>query len=59
MNYSYLLLVAAGLGLTITGFMKNGKTEGTGFAPALMFFLGTVILTLGILLTCVPGFFSG
>lgn len=59
MNYSYLALVAAGLILAITGFVKNGRSEGTAFMPALFFLLGIAGLTLGILLTCVPGFFSG
>lgn len=59
MNYSYLLLVAVGLILAITGFVRNGRTEGTALGPAVLFLLGMVALTLGILLTCVPGFFRG
>ena len=59
MNYSYLVLVAAGLALAITGFVKNGRSEGTSFGPAVLFLLGIITLTFGILLTNVPGFFSG
>lgn len=59
MNYAYLILVVAGLVLSITGFVRNGKTEGTSFGPAVLFLLGMISLTLGILLTSVPGFFSG
>lgn len=59
MDYSYLILVAAGLAMAITGFVKNGKSEGKAFGPALLFLLGIVALTFGILLTSVPNFFSG
>jgi len=59
LNYWYLILVAAGLGLSIAGFVKNGRSEGNSFAPSLLFLAGTAALTLGILLTCVPGFFAG
>lgn len=59
MNYAYLILVVAGLVLSITGFVRNGKTEGTSLGPAVLFLLGMISLTLGILLTSVPGFFSG
>lgn len=59
MNYSYLVLVAAGLGLAITGFVRNGKSEGTAFGPAVLFLLGIIALTFGILLTNVPNFFNG
>lgn len=58
LNYSYLVLVVAGLALSITGFVINGKHEGKKLGPALLFLLGIVTLTFGILLTCVPGFFS-
>jgi hypothetical protein len=58
-NYSYLILVAAGLFLAITGFIKNGKSQGKSFAASLLFFVGILSLILGILLANVPGFFSG
>lgn len=58
MNYSYLVLVVAGLGLAITGFVKNGRSEGNALGPALLFLLGIIALTFGILLTNVPDFFS-
>ncbi len=59
MNYAYLILVVAGLALSITGFVRNGKTEGTSLGPAVLFLLGMISLAMGILLTSVPGFFSG
>lgn len=59
MNYSYLVLVAIGLFLTIFGFVKNGTSKGNSLRAALLFLLGIISLTLGILLTNVPGFLSG
>lgn len=59
MNYTYLILVVVGLFLSILGFIKNGKSEGNTLGAALLFLLGIITLTLGILLTNVPGFFSG
>lgn len=59
MDYSYLVLVVAGLGLAITGFVRNGRSEGNTLGPALLFLLGIIALTFGILLTNVPNFFSG
>ena len=59
MNYSYLILVAVGLFLSIFGFIRNGKNQGNSPGAALLFLLGIILLTLGILLTNVPGFFSG
>ncbi|PIE51320.1 hypothetical protein CSA37_12275 [Candidatus Fermentibacteria bacterium] len=58
MNYSYLILVAAGLALSVFGFIRNGKSGGRSFSAALMFLAGMVALVLGILLTSVPGFFG-
>lgn len=59
MNYSYLVLVGIGLFLAIFGFIKNGKGNGNTLGAAVLFLLGIISLTLGILLTNVPGFFSG
>ncbi|MCK5784994.1 MAG: hypothetical protein KAH54_00400 [Candidatus Sabulitectum sp.] len=59
MNYSYLILVVIGLILAILGFIKNGKAQGNTLGAAILFLLGIISLTLGILLTNVPGFFSG
>jgi len=59
LDYSYLVLVVAGLGLAITGFVRNGRSEGNTLGPALLFLLGIIALTFGILLTNVPNFFSG
>ena len=53
------MLVAAGLGLAVTGFVRNGRSEGNTLGPALLFLLGVIALTFGILLTNVPDFFSG
>lgn len=39
MNYAYLILVVAGLALSITGFVRNGKTEGTSLGRLFSFFL--------------------
>lgn len=59
MNYSYLVLVGIGLFLAIFGFIKNGKGNGNTLGAAVLFLLGIISLTLGILLTNVPHFFSG
>jgi len=59
LNYSYLVLVGIGLFLAIFGFIKNGKGNGNTLGAAVLFLLGIISLTLGILLTNVPGFFSG
>ncbi len=59
MNYSYLILVAIGLILAILGFIWNGKSRGHKLGAALLFLLGIISLTFGILLTSVPGFFAG
>ncbi len=59
MNYSYLILVAVGLFLSIFGFVKNGKSNGKNLWASLLFLLGIVALIFGILLTNVPEFFCG
>ncbi|GEM_PF-411991 len=60
LNYSYLVLVVLGLVLAVLGFIKNGRNERKGrLGAAIVFLAGIVMLTLGILLTNVPGFFSG
>ncbi|MCD6587158.1 MAG: hypothetical protein J7K88_01265 [Candidatus Fermentibacteraceae bacterium] len=59
MNYSYLALVVAGLVLAVLGFIKNGSGHRNRLGAAIMFLAGIIMLTLGILLTNVPGFFSG
>ena len=59
MNYSYLVLVVAGLVLAVFGFIRNGKSQGSTPGAAVLFILGIVALTFGILLTSVPGFFAG
>jgi len=59
LNYSYLVLVVAGLVLAVLGFIKNGSGHSNRLGAAIVFLLGIIMLTLGILLTSVPGFFSG
>lgn len=59
MNYTYLILVVVGLLMAIWGFIRNGKTNGKELGSALLFLLGIIALIFGILLTSVPGFFSG
>jgi hypothetical protein len=59
LNYSYLVLVAAGLVLAVLGFIKNGSGHSGRLGAAVMFLAGIIMLTFGILLTNVPGFFSG
>ncbi|MEA3267440.1 MAG: hypothetical protein U9P42_10950 [Candidatus Fermentibacteria bacterium] len=59
MNYSYLILVVVGLFLSIFGFIRNGQSQGNSLGAALLFLLGIILLTFGILLTSVPEFFAG
>jgi Ni,Fe-hydrogenase I cytochrome b subunit len=59
LDYRYIVLVVLGLAMAIGGFIMNGRSEGTGFRASLLFLAGMIALTLGILLTNVPGFFSG
>ncbi len=59
MNYSYLVLVAIGLVLSVFGFIKNGKSNGKSLVSSLLFLVGIISLIFGILLTNVPGFFAG
>ena len=58
MNYGYLLLVVPGFLLTMAGFMGVDRKKRS-LVSGLMFVAGISVLVLGILLTCVPDFFSG
>lgn len=58
MDYRYLVLVVAGLVLSVWGFALLGGRRVATLPAGLVFLAGTVSLVLGILLTCVPGFFS-
>jgi uncharacterized membrane protein len=59
LNYSYLVLVVAGMVLAVWGFVKNGNSENGRLGATVLFLVGIVLLALGTLLTNVPGFFSG
>jgi hypothetical protein len=58
LNYGYLLLVVPGFLLTMAGFMGVDRKK-RALLPGVMFVVGIAVLVLGILLTCVPDFFSG
>lgn len=58
MNYAYLGLLVPGLVLSVGGFVMLGKKFHPVFT-GLVFLVGIVALVLGVLLTCVPDFFSG
>lgn len=60
MGYGYLVLVVIGFASTIGGFFLLGRdTRRHSPAGGLAFLGGVIVLTLGILLTCVPDFFTG
>ncbi|MCK4671926.1 MAG: hypothetical protein KAT47_05220 [Candidatus Aegiribacteria sp.] len=58
MNYAYLALLIPGFLLTVTGFVMLGKKLHP-VSTGLMFLTGIIVLILGVLLTCVPDFFTG
>jgi hypothetical protein len=58
LNYAYLALLIPGLILSVTGFVMLGKKLHP-VITGLMFLTGVAALVLGVLLTCVPDFFSG
>ncbi len=59
MDLRYLILVVAGFALSLWGFTMLGRGRPHALPAGLVFLAGVVSLVLGILLTCVPGFFSG
>ena len=59
MSYGYLVLVVAGFIATVGGFILLGGRARKPVIGGLAFLGGVIVLALGILLTCVPGFFSG
>ena len=59
MSYGYLVLVVVGFLSTVGGFVLLGGRSRRRLAGGLAFLGGIIVLTLGILLTCVPDFFSG
>ncbi|MCK4806857.1 MAG: hypothetical protein KAT09_04380 [Candidatus Aegiribacteria sp.] len=58
MNYAYLALLIPGFLLSVAGFVMLGKKLHP-VITGLIFLIGIAALVLGVLLTCVPGFFSG
>ncbi len=59
MNLGYLALVAAGMVLSVLGFVLLGKGRPSPALSGLVFLSGVVSLVTGILLACVPDFFRG
>jgi hypothetical protein len=57
-DYRYLVLVVTGFVLSIMGFVMLGRGRHGHLPAGLVFLAGVVSLILGILLTCVPGFFK-
>jgi len=58
LNYTYLVLLIPGFLLAVTGFVMLGKKLHP-VITGMIFLIGIAALVLGILLTCVPDFFSG
>jgi len=58
LNYTYLVLLIPGFLLAVAGFIMLGKKLHP-VITGLMFLSGIAALVLGVLLTCVPDFFSG
>lgn len=59
MNLGYLALVVPGLAAASFGFVLMGRKRFHGALAGALFVVGVATLVLGILLACVPGFFSG
>ena len=57
LNYNYLALLVPGFILSVAGFVMLGKKLHP-VLTGLMFLTGIVALVMGILLTCVPDFFT-
>jgi hypothetical protein len=58
-NLGYLALVIPGLLGASLGFVMLGRRKFHGFLSGAVFVAGMALLVLGVLLTCVPGFFRG
>jgi len=58
LNYGYLALLIPGFLLSVAGFVLLGRKLHP-LLTGLVFLTGMTAMILGILLTCVPGFFSG
>lgn len=59
MAYGYLILVAVGFLCTLGGFVMLGKARSNPWLSGIVFIGGICVLIIGILLTCVPDFFTG
>lgn len=59
MDFKYIVLVIVGFFLAVLGFYGLGGGKLNPVSSGLLFIAGIVSLVVGILLTCVPGFFSG
>lgn len=58
MDYGYLALLIPGFLLSVAGFVLLGRKLHP-LLTGIVFLAGMTALVLGILLTCVPGFFAG
>jgi len=58
LNYGYLALLIPGFLLSVAGFVLLGRKLHP-LLTGMVFLTGMTAMILGILLTCVPGFFSG
>jgi len=58
LDYRYLALLIPGFLLSVAGFVLLGKKLHPVITGAI-FLVGISAMVMGILLTCVPGFFSG
>jgi len=58
LDYGYLVLLIPGFLLSVAGFVLLGKKLHPVITGAI-FLVGIGAMVMGILLTCVPGFFSG
>jgi len=59
LDLRYLVLVVVGFALSVLGFVMLGGRRSRPVPAGLVFLAGIASLVLGILLTCVPGFFAG
>lgn len=58
MNLGYLALVVPGLAAASVGFIMMGRKRFHGVAAGALFVAGVAALVMGVLLACVPDFFS-
>ena len=59
-GYQYSALIIAGLAGMIWGFPASHRLKKPfDIAAAVVVLCGVIVFALGILLTCIPGFFGG